>query len=224
LTDGFYCFLSVLWSCAFMTFNSYEYAINRQEGKDNWHPLKQPTYSLVYFSEIVLVRFNAWLPPLLFSFITALHFSWKFIGKRFLDTVFNATLNYFSAISDYPEKTTDLSQVTDKLYHIMLCTSPWLVVEPTTSVVIGTDYKGSCKLSSLLYTLVENLLVSVFWILVLGRHTSRFVEKKLWFQHKCSAIDIFSILNFLSDNICVVFNWWLCFFRPWKSPSWTYCW
>jgi hypothetical protein len=42
-------------------------------------------------------------------------------------------------------KTTDLSQVTDKLYHIMLYTSPWLRFELTTSVVIGTDSIGSCK-------------------------------------------------------------------------------
>jgi len=44
-----------------------------------------------------------------------------------------------------PEKTNNLSQVTDKLDHIMLYTLPWSRFELTTSVVIGTDCIGSCK-------------------------------------------------------------------------------
>ena len=43
------------------------------------------------------------------------------------------------------EKTTDLSQITDKLYHKMLYTSPWSRFELTTSVLIGTDCISSCQ-------------------------------------------------------------------------------
>ena len=53
----------------------------------------------------------------------------------------NATFNNISAISWQSvllvEETTNLLQITDKIDHIMLYTSPWAGLELTTSVVIG---------------------------------------------------------------------------------------
>jgi hypothetical protein len=56
--------------------------------------------------------------------------------------VFNATFNNISVI---PWRSVLLVEEADKLYHIMLYTSPWQRFELTTSAVIAIDCIGSCK-------------------------------------------------------------------------------
>jgi hypothetical protein len=141
------------------------------------------------------------------SFVAYYHFSWQCFCLFVCLMVFNATFTYISVISwhsvllvypEYPEKTTDHSQVTNKLYHIMLCISSWSRFELTTSVVIRTDCIGSCK--SNYHTITATMAPTLFLVKLTTR---------MFYQWKQCIEELYLIILSLTCSVWTVKLYWL---------------
>jgi hypothetical protein len=69
----------------------------------------------------------------------------------------------------------DHQPLTEKLYHILLYTSPWSRFELTTSVVTGTDCIGCCKSNN--HTITTTVRLTVFFSLSTNNYQT--LEKRL---------------------------------------------
>ena len=131
--------------------------------------------------------------------------------------VFKATFNNISVITWWsvllveetggPGENHRPAQVTDKLYHIMLYTSPWLRFELTTTVVIGTDCIGSCKSYYRTITATTAPYCSGFFMRILNYQMSAInyvlLSKDICKGVKRVIIDKVGLFDIHSDHVII---------------------